>query len=355
VLRIAIVGATGAVGRSVLTLLDRGLGPPVEHVVPVASRTSAGVELGPQLGLAGAIDPVVPLDRVDFAAVDAAVFCAGADISRSCGEPAAAAGALVVDNSSAFRMHPAVPLVVPQVNPSAVDGRPALNVIANPNCSSIQLVRALHPLHRLAGLDRVVVSTYQAASGGGMTGLAEVTADAAAMLAGPRDWLGAPRPVPAAAGRFGAPLAFNLVPHIGPVDRDGVAHEERKLAREPRKILGLPELRVSATAVRVPVLHCHSEAVHVRLRRPVRAAEVEDALAAAPELRVYRRGDEPAYPMPREIDGDQRGLVHVGRVRVDPEDPYAVWLWVVADNLWVGAALNAVQILRLVADRGWWR
>lgn len=255
---------------------------------------------------------------------------------------------LVVDNTSAFRMLPEVPLVVPQVNPGALARRPAAGIVANPNCSTIQLVRVLHPLHELAGLDSLVVATYQAASGGGLPGLAELAEESGRLLADSRVQ-GEP------GGRFGQPLAFNLVPEVGLADDSGFTHEERKLAREPRKILGLPQLRVSATAVRAPVFHCHSEAVHLRLRLPVTVEEVERALLATPGLRVYRPSDRPAYPMPRTVfaSDEDRALVHVGRIRVEPEDPHAVALWIVADNLWVGAALNALQIVELGTKYGW--
>lgn len=346
-LRIAVVGATGAVGHECLRLIDRGAAAPTDRVYPVASPASAGRDLRAEWGLAVAIDPVTTMDRLDLAALDVAIFCAGAAVSRQHVERVAAAGVLVVDNSSAFRMRPDVPLVVPQVNPHVLERRPAAGIVANPNCSTIQLVRALHPLHLLAGLEQAIVATYQAASGGGRRGLAELAADSARVLSDP----GGPIE---AAGRFGQPLAFNLVPQIGPADGAGISHEERKLAWEPRKILELPELRVSATAVRVPVSHCHSEAAYVRLRTPVSALLVENALAVTPGIRLHRGHDDPPYPMPRLVVGDEdRALVHVGRVRGDPADACAVWLWIVADNLWVGAALNALEIVELAVKYGW--
>jgi aspartate-semialdehyde dehydrogenase len=347
VLRIAVVGATGAVGRECLRLIDQGAAPPTDRVYPVASPASAGRDLRAECGLSVAMDPVTALDRLDLTAIDVAIFCAGAALSRQEVERVAAAGVLVVDNSSAFRMRPDVPLVVPQVNPHLLERRPAAGIVANPNCSTIQLVRALHPLHVLAGLEQVVVATYQAASGGGQRGLAELAADSGRVLSDPGG------PVEAA-GRFGHPLAFNLVPQIGPVDDAGISHEERKLAREPRRILDLPELRVSATAVRVPVPHCHSMAAYLRLRTPVSAALVENTLAVTPGIRIYRRHHHPSYPMPRLLVGDEdRALVHVGRVRGDPDDARAAWLWIVADNLWVGAALNALEIVGLAVKYGW--
>jgi aspartate-semialdehyde dehydrogenase len=348
-LRVTVVGATGAVGREFIRLLDQGL-VQVDHVVPVASASSAGRDLRAELRLGIPVSPVTTLDQADFTNTDVAVFCAGAETSLRAAEDIAKLGVLVVDNSSAFRRRPDVPLVVPTVNPEQLEQRPASNLIANPNCSTIQLVRALHPLHLLAGLDQVVVSTYQAASGGGQRGLAELAMTSADRLADPQSAIGP-------AGKFGQPLAFNLVPEIGLPDDTGFSHEERKLAFEPRRILDLPELRITATAVRVPVFDCHSEAVYVRTKRPVSATQVEEALATAPGLRVYRRNDRPGYPMPRMValTDDDRALVHVGRIRTDPEDDHAVWLWVVADNLWIGAALNAIEILVLAVKAGWLR
>jgi aspartate-semialdehyde dehydrogenase len=319
--------------------------PPV-RLSPVASARSAGVDIGAQLGLDAQIEPVRALNDVDFTAMDLVFFAAGAEVSRQVAEKAAAAGCLVIDNSSAFRAREDVPLVVPQVNPEALRQRPESNIIANPNCSTIQLVRALHPIHRLGGLRRVFVSTYQAASGGGLRGLAELADDSRSVLDGRGDLH---------AGRFGPPLAFDLVPQIGLLDDQGAAHEERKLRSEPRKIMSLPDLRVDATAVRVPVFHCHSEAVHVDLERPVSATEAEEALAGADGIRLYRSDDVPAIPSPRSVEasGAGRALVHVGRVRVDPSQPDSLAMWVVGDNLWVGAAYNAIDIMRTALDYGW--
>lgn len=347
--RIAIIGATGAVGRECLALLDSGI-VPVERVTPVGSARSVGRDLGAEFALSLPMAPLVTVEDLDPRDVDVAVFCAGADVSLREAERLAAAGVLVVDNSSAFRMRADVPLVVPQVNPGALAERPASHLVANPNCSTIQLVRALRPLHELGTLESVVVATYQAASGGGLRGLEE-------LAEGSRRVLDDPGARFEPGGRFGQPLPFSLVPEIGLQDDSGFTHEERKLVREPRKILGLPDLRVSATAVRVPVFHCHSEAVHVKLREPVTAEAVEKALAATPGLRVHTRSDNPSYPMPRTVFArpEDRALVHVGRIRVEPEDPRAVAVWVVADNLWVGAALNALQIVQLALRNGWLR
>ncbi|WP_261554692.1 aspartate-semialdehyde dehydrogenase [Frankia tisae] len=345
---IAVIGATGVVGRECLALLEAGLLPDVGRVVPVASGGSAGRDLGAELGLELKVEPVVALADFDPAGVDVAVFSAGAPISTQWAPVVAAAGALVVDNSSAFRMDDDVPLVVPQVNPQTLRSRPARGIVANPNCSTIQLVRALHPLRALGELDRVIVSSYQSASGGGLRGLEELAGTTRALLDGAD-------PADARPGKFGQPLAFNLIPEIGLRDADGHSHEERKLRREPRKIMDMPGLRVAATAVRVPVVNGHSEAVHVSFTAPVTPDDALAALRAAPDLRVY--GNDPAdgYPMPQPVCSSptERRLVHVGRVRADVDDPCALWLWVVADNLTVGAALNALQIVGLAAEMSW--
>lgn len=343
-LRIAVVGATGAVGTELLGLLAAS-SLPIKCVVPVASPRSAGRLLRCSL----VKDPVISLDALDFAGIDVAFLTAGAEVSRQVAEEAARAGCLVIDNSSAFRVREDVPLSVPQVNPEVLRRRPQSGIVANPNCSTIQMVRALAPLHAAAGLRQVTVATYQAASGGGLRGLAELAGDSAAVLAD--------QTAPLSPGRFGFPLGFDLVPQIGDLDSAGSSHEERKLRHETRRILSLPDLPVAATAVRVGVFHCHSEAVYARFAEPLDAREAEDALAATPGLRLYRAAAEPSFPTPRGVglSDAHRQDVHVGRVRVDADDSRAVWLWVVADNLWVGAALNARQILEIAVANGWWR
>ncbi|CAO5149966.1 Aspartate-semialdehyde dehydrogenase 2 [Frankia sp. AiPs1] len=345
---IAVVGATGVVGRECLTLLESGLVPGIDRVVPVASAGSAGRDLREELGLTLKVEPVVALEEFDPATVDVAVFSAGAPISTEYGPRLAAAGALVVDNSSAFRMDDDVPLVVPEVNPQALTTRPARGIVANPNCSTIQMVRALHPLRALGEIERVIVSSYQSASGGGLHGLQELADTTRGILDGAD-------PADATRGRFGPPLAFNLIPEIGLRDDEGHSHEERKLRREPRKIMDMPGLKVAATAVRVAVVNGHSEAVHVTFGAPVSPADALDALRSAPGLRAY--GDADGYPMPRLVCADpaERRLVHVGRIRNDPDDPCALWMWVVADNLTIGAALNALEIVQLVSGLPWWR
>jgi aspartate-semialdehyde dehydrogenase len=343
--RMALVGATGAVGRELLQLVSRLDLPDVE-IIPVASARSVGTDLSGYAVPGMTLHPVTVLEDVDFSRIDVAFFMAGAELSRQVAEKVAGTGCLVIDNSSAFRQRDDIPLVVPQINPHTLRTRPPANIIANPNCSTIQLVRALHPLNAVSALSRVILTTYQAASGGGVRGLAELADSSRQILDGGE---------PAAHGRFGQPLAFNLVPQIGELDEDGEAHEERKLRREAGKIMSLPDLRISATAVRASVFHCHSEAVWVQFERPVPAAEAEQALAATAGIWLYRNGDNPPYPTPRIVErsGDGRAWVHVGRVRADAGDPNALWLWITADNLWVGAALNALEILEAVLDYGW--
>jgi aspartate-semialdehyde dehydrogenase len=343
--RIAIIGATGAVGRELLILLT-GPDMPADHIIPVASARSSGTDIARELGLAADIEPVRDLDDMNFDEVDVTFFAAGAEVSRRYAEKAASAGSLVIDNSSAFRLRDDVPLVVPQVNPDALLRRPAANLIANPNCSTIQLVRAVNPLRALGQPVRVILATYQAGSGGGMRGLAELAADSRSILDSGPD----PRP-----GRFGRPLAFDLLPHIGAFMDDAATHEEHKLRKEPVKIMSLPGLTVSATAVRAPIFHCHAEAAWVEFDRQVTAAAAEAVLASSPGIRLYPADPDHSYPTPRLVErsGSGRELVHVGRVRNDVTAPNALWLWIVADNLWVGAAFNAVDILRTVRRHGW--
>jgi aspartate-semialdehyde dehydrogenase len=332
---VAVIGATGAVGQELLSLIALRAFP-AKNIRAVASARSAGrtLRVGKNTWR------VEALENFDFSDVDIAFFSAGGSISSEWVPRAAAAGALAVDNSNAFRMAPDVPLIVPQVNPEMAPSSWNGRIIANPNCSTIQLVRVLHPIQRLYGIKRIVVATYQAASGGGLRGIDELESDTRRVLAAEPTL--PPR-------RFPAPLAFNAVPMVGDWLDDGCSLEERKLVRETRKIMGVPDLRLTATTVRVPVRNGHSEAVHVECERPVDVAEVTAALRAAPDMAVYGRDDDPPYPTPRML-GD-RTKVHVGRIRRNPDAPSELWLWVVADNLWIGAALNAVQIAELVLAR----
>ncbi|WP_246826345.1 aspartate-semialdehyde dehydrogenase [Rhizobium binae] len=263
---------------------------------------------------------------------DIAFFSAGGDVSGVWIPRFASQGALVIDNSNAFRMRPDVPLIVPQVNACSLTVRPPSGIVANPNCSTIQLVRALRPLIATFGISQVLLTTFQAASGVGLRGIKELED-------GVKAWLeGSTGP---AAESFPVPLAFNVIPQIGQISREGVALEERKLVQESRKIFGMPHLQLAATCVRVPVKTGHSEAVYVEFDEHVRLEQVHELLANEPGVRLYADG----YPTPRYL-GDPAD-VHVGRVRVNPENPRGLWMWVVADNVQVGAALNALLIAQL--------
>ncbi|HZM16602.1 MAG TPA: aspartate-semialdehyde dehydrogenase [Candidatus Krumholzibacteria bacterium] len=322
-LRIAVVGATGAVGQEMLRVLEqRGIG--VEELRAFASPPSRGAAVV----FRGEPLPLRLLEPGCFRGLDFALFSAGAERSRQYAPQAVQEGAVVVDNSSAFRLDAAVPLVVPEVNASALDGHRGL--VANPNCSTIQMVVALKPVRDLFGLRRVVVATYQSVSGAGRRSMGELEAASRAYLAGTPE----PREV------YPRGIAFDVVPHIDVLDAAGWSREETKMRQESRKILGMPELRLSATCVRVPVFRCHSEAVHVETESPVDLEALRTAMQRQPGLALRPEAD---YPLARELAG--RDEVGVGRLRLDPQEPRSLAFWVVSDNLRKGAALNAVQIV----------
>lgn len=329
--RVAVVGATGAVGREMILLLEQR-GFPVRDLLPLASPRSAGQKIPFQ----GAEVEVRALTPDAFQGVDVALFSAGGSVSLEFAPHAAAAGAVVVDNSSAFRMEQDVPLVVPEVNPDAIQEaiRPGgRRIIANPNCSTIQMVVALQPLHAAATLRRVIVSTYQSVSGAGQRGIDELEAALRAWAAGEEE------PAPS---KFAHPIAFNALPHIDTFQPNGYTREELKMTFETRKIMGLPRLPVSATCVRVPVLRSHSEAVTAEFERPLSAQDARDLLAGAPGVCVEDEPEARRYPLPRAATS--RPETFVGRLREDLDLPNTLHFWVVSDNLWKGAALNAVQI-----------
>jgi len=347
-LHVSVVGATGAVGRKLISLLDQSR-LPVSRISPVASARSAGqVLVTERIPIA----PIAAIESFSFTGADIAFFSAGAEVSRRFAPRAAAEGCLVIDNSSAFRDQADIPLAVPEVNPEVLRQRPDRGIVANPNCSTIQLVRGVAPLHAAFGLTRIVVSTYQAASGGGLRGITELASDSAEAL---REHPGPVAHPDDGEGRFGMRLAFNLVPQIGALDDWGAAHEERKLRYETRKILRHPSLRIDATAVRVGVFNCHSEAVLAEFDRVVEAAAAWRVLDAAHDLMLYRPDGWPPYPTPLTVQQapSTNGHVHVGRVRGDPENPRQISLWIVADNLMVGAALNALRIAEQAVTNGW--
>lgn len=328
---VAVVGATGAVGTEMIAVLESRHFP-VARLVPLASERSTGKHVT----FAGDDVAVATLGNDSFAGVDIALFSAGADISREYGPIAAAAGALVVDNSAAFRMDPDIPLVVPEVNAEACRGWRTRGIIANPNCSTIQLVVVLKPIHDAATLKRVVVSTYQSTSGAGQAAMDELMTQVRDLFAGNDP----------TATVFPHPIAFNCLPHIDTFLDNGYTKEEWKVIEESRKILGIPDLRVTATAVRVPVFVGHSEAVNIETERTLDAAAAREILRAAPGIIVQDDPQQNDYPLARAVAGTD--AVYVGRIRADVSVAHGLDLWIVADNLRKGAALNAVQIAEIV-------
>lgn len=331
-MRVAIVGATGAVGRELLALLEERAFP-AEQVRAYASARSAGTALpfrGGEL-----VVEALPEDG-DLGA-DVVFSSAGGSLSKARARAWAAAGAVVIDNTSAWRMDPDTPLVVPEIN-----GEAALahrGIVANPNCSTIIGLMALAPLHRRFGLTRATVATYQAVSGSGAGGIDELARQTRAYMAGEA----------LETRTFAHPIAFNLFSHDSDVGEDGYNVEERKLLLESRKILGAPALAVSATCVRVPVFRAHSEAIHAEFVRPVGPDEAREVLDGAEGVRVVDDRDANLFPMPRDASG--RDEVLVGRIRADASKPGAVALFVSGDQIRKGAALNAIQIAESLHDR----
>jgi aspartate-semialdehyde dehydrogenase len=328
---VAICGATGVVGQEFIRILEQR-DFPVRELRLLASPRSAGKSLrfrGEEL-------PVRATSREAFRGVDIALFSAGASVSREVAPQAVAEGAVVVDNSSAWRMDPKVPLVVPEVNRD--DIRQHQGIIANPNCSTIQMVVALNPLHRANPLRRVIVDTYQSVSGAGGKGIRELKQQVADLEAGRE----------ATAEVMAHQIAFNVIPQIDVLVDGDYYKEEWKMIHETRKIMHLPDLPVSATCVRVPVAVSHSEAVHAEFSRPMEPAEARALLAAAPGILVVDNPAEAVYPLP--LDAAGRDEVLVGRIRRDASHPNGLAMWIVADNVRKGAALNAVQIAERVVS-----
>ncbi|MCA8974866.1 MAG: aspartate-semialdehyde dehydrogenase [Planctomycetes bacterium] len=326
---VAIVGATGAVGQDLLAVLAAREFP-IASLRLLASARSAGS----RLDFGGESIAVQALQADSFAGIDLALFSAGGETSRQFAPLAVAAGAVVVDNSSAFRMDPTVPLIVPEVNPAAIaDHR---GIIANPNCSTILLVLALAPLHREASLRAVVVSSYQAASGAGRRAMLELRDGVQRSLRGE----------PQVHEAMPHPLGFNVIPQIDVFQPDGYTREEDKMLYETRKILGLPDLTVDATCVRVPVERCHSESVTVLLERAIDPGRARQLFAAAPGLELEDEPEQRRYPMPLQMAG--RDPVAVGRVRRARVLAPGLTFWLCGDQLRKGASLNAVQIAELL-------
>jgi aspartate-semialdehyde dehydrogenase len=333
--RVAVVGATGAVGREMLkTLAERNF--PVSEVIALASGRSAGQEVsfGEKTVL-----KVQNLEKFDFRGTDIGLFSPGASVSAVHAPRAAAAGCVVIDNTSQFRMEPDVPLVVPEVNPQHLKNFARRNIIANPNCSTIQMVVALKPLHAIARIKRVVVSTYQSVSGAGKEAMDELFNQTRAMYVND----------PARPEQFTKPIAFNCIPHIDKFMDDGFTKEEWKMAAETRKILD-PDIAVIATCVRVPVFIAHSEAVHVEFEGPITEAEAWEALRDAPGVQVIDKREDGGYVT--QLDAAGEDAVYVSRLRRDPTVPHGLAFWCVSDNLRKGAALNAVQIAEALVAQG---
>jgi len=331
-MKLVVVGATGAVGSEIMRILEtRDLA--VDELVPVATARSAGKVLSHR-GRDVTVRAIAP---EVFDGADVALFDTPDEASVEWAPIAAGRGTVVVDNSGAWRMDPQVPLVVPEVNPDEAANRPK-GIIASPNCTMLTLVVPLGALHRAAGVKRVIVSSYQAASGAGQPGLDELREQMA--VAG--------RGEPVQKGTvFAHPLAMNVIPQIASVRASGYTGEEEKVGEETRKVLGMPDLPISATCVRVPVAVGHSLSVHAEFERPITPAEARDVLSAAPGIEVLDDTAAGIYPTPLQAAG--RDPVFVGRIRQDPADPHAIEFFCVADNLRKGAALNTIQIAELIA------
>ncbi|MBW6485092.1 MAG: aspartate-semialdehyde dehydrogenase [Syntrophobacterales bacterium] len=332
--KVAVVGATGAVGNEMIKVLEQR-NFPVKELTLLASDRS----LGKELTFNGKSIPVEVLTENSFRGIEIGLFSAGGSISEKFAPLAAAAGCVVIDNTSAFRMVPEIPLVVPEVNPEAIALYKNRGIIANPNCSTIQMVVALKPIHDAARIKRIVVSTYQAVSGTGKRAIEELSLQTQALLS------------------FHDPvvkvyphrIAFNCLPHIDVFLENGYTKEEMKMVNETKKIFNDQAIRVTATTVRVPVFYSHSEAVNIETEKKLTAAQVRELLSRAPGVVVV---DNPAFnEYPLAIDAAGRDETFVGRIREDESIPNGINLWVVADNIRKGAALNAVQIAEILSSK----
>ncbi len=333
--RVAVVGATGNVGREMLNILaERQF--PVDEIAAVASPRSTGDII--DFGDSGRELKVQNIDHFDFSGWDMALFACGSAASKIYAPKSAAAGCTVIDNSSLFRMDPDVPLIVPEVNPEAIDGYRERNIIANPNCSTAQMVVALKPLHDVARIKRVVVATYQSVSGAGKAGMDELFEQSRNIFVGDAN-----TPM-----KFTKQIAFNVIPHIDEFLDDGSTKEEWKMVVETKKILD-PKIKVTATCVRVPVFVGHSEAINIEFEDEMSAEQAQAILREAPGVMLVDKREDGGYVTPVECVGDY--ATFVSRVRDDPTVDSGISLWCVSDNLRKGAALNAVQIAELLGRR----
>jgi len=332
---VAVVGATGAVGETMMAILEQRKFP-VDQLYPLASSRSAGN----RIGFRGRQLRVQDLDDFDFSNVQIGLFSPGASVSAIHAPRAAAAGCIVIDNTSQFRYDDDIPLVVPEVNPEALIGYRNRGIIANPNCSTIQMVVALKPIHDAVGIERINVATYQAVSGTGKEAIEELATQTAALL----------NAKAITSHVYPKQIAFNVLPQIDVFMENGYTKEEMKMVWETRKILGDDSIQVNATAVRVPVFYGHSEAVHIETRDKLSAAEARALLEKAPGVSVLDGRSDGLYPT-AVSEGSGQDAVFVGRIREDISHPRGLDLWVVSDNVRKGAALNSVQIAEfLVKD-----
>lgn len=336
--RVAVVGATGAVGKEMMSLLaTRSF--PASEIVALASPRSAGTELDVE-GQKYQVQLAAP---EAFEGVDFAIFSAGASVSLELAPEAVKRGSIVIDNSSAWRMDPTVPLVVPEVNPNDIARHNG--IIANPNCSTIIMVIALKPLHDVVRIKRVVVSTYQAVSGAGYQGMVELEEQVKAWVEGKT---AQPRLLPTSKAAKKLPIAFNLLPHIDVFQEGGYTKEELKMVHETAKIMGDDSIRVTATCIRVPVFRSHSESINIEFEEKLSADEARQILRSAPGIVVCDDVNSQEYPMPLMTSGTDD--VYVGRIREDNSIPFGLNMWVVGDQIRKGAATNAIQIAEYMAQ-----
>ncbi len=332
--KIAVAGATGNVGREMLNILEER-GFPADEVVALASRRSQGTEVS----YGDKTLKVKDLAQYDFSDTDICLMSAGGNVSKEWSPKIGRQGCVVIDNSSAWRYDAEVPLIVPEVNPDAIDGFRKKNIIANPNCSTAQLVVALKPLHDKAKIKRVVVSTYQSVSGAGKEGMDELFTQTRAVFVAD----------PVEAKKFTKRIAFNVIPHIDVFMEDGSTKEEWKVMAETKKMLD-PKIKVTCTAVRVPVFIGHSEAVNIEFENPITADEAREILREAPGCLVIDKHEDGGYVTPLDSAGED--ATYISRIREDQTIENGLNMWVVSDNLRKGAALNTVQIAELLVARG---
>ncbi len=333
--KVVVVGATGNVGREMLNILAERTFP-IDEIAAVASSRSAGSEV--EFGDTGQMLKVQNIEHFDFTGWDMALFAAGSGPTQIYAPKAASQGCVVIDNSSLYRMDPDVPLIVPEVNPEAIDGYTKRNIIANPNCSTAQMVVALKPLHDAAVIKRVVVSTYQSVSGAGKEGMDELFEQTRAIFVNDEK----------SVKKFTKQIAFNVIPHIDVFLDDGSTKEEYKMVVETKKILD-PKIKVTATCVRVPVFVGHSESINIEFENELSADQARDILREAPGIMVIDKREDGGYVTPVECVGDY--ATFISRIRDDSTADNAINLWCVSDNLRKGAALNAVQIAELLGRR----